>query len=307
MKTSPDNPTANVLPVSTTEEALVGAVAASGYPLQGIIARTLSASFSVVEEWDYVDDQTQENRNLDALATLNYGDGPRFDATLGLLIECKRSRHPFVFFRRVAATPAPRFPFVAGVPRDLVWVKGASGAMEVPPAVLMGLHQEPFVVAGPPACATMTRARLDGKKVELHGDESFREIILPLVKSLRYASAIYKRDRAPSHPTMLLCVAVIDAPMILIEDPEKVDAPVLCPWVRVIRREPNPDHLSWHKSRFYAIDVVHAAFIQTFIDEHMRTFGRLFADRSKAMKAVLNNGGRVEDLNSWTWQDVKPA
>jgi hypothetical protein len=150
----------------------------------------------------------------------------------------------------------------------------------------------------------MSRATVSGDKVSLSGDESFRDLVLPLVKSLRHALEIFKPVSGTPRPKMLLCVAVLDAPMLLVEDPLRPEDPVLCPWVRVVRREPNPNKDSRIRSRFYAIDVVHAGFLSSFVADHVLPFGEVFAERIRARPWLLAKGGIVEDLGNWSWDQI---
>jgi hypothetical protein len=315
MRSSPNNPSSNAVLAGIKEGTLIQAIATSGYPLQGVVARRLLSDFSVAEGWDFIDDTTNEHRNLDIRASHSYDTGTDVpNTTLSLLIECKRSRHPFVFFRRVTPAPIPRFPAIAGIPGGAVTIRErgkpaprggvSSRSTDVPPALALGLNTHPFVAAGPPECATMSRATASGDKVNLSGDESFKELVLPLVKALRHALGLFSVDRPPARPHLGLCVAVLDAPMLLVEDPEKPDEPMLCPWVRVTRREPNPDKLAWARSRFYAIDVVHAGFLSDFITNHIIPFGHAFAERVRLRGRLLVTGGTVENLEDWSWEGV---
>jgi len=117
MRQSSANPPQNVLPPSADEATLVQAIQMSGYPLQAIVAEKLmDAGFEVVEEWGYIDKDTDEQRSLDLLAFKKWGEDkhpvvPR----LILLIECKRTIHPFVFFKKVSVVPVPDFPVVSAV------------------------------------------------------------------------------------------------------------------------------------------------------------------------------------------------
>jgi hypothetical protein len=101
MKSHPDNPSGNVVPPGIVEPHLAEAIAASGYPLQGIVTAQLLADFSVLEEWGFVDDKTDEHRSLDIYAYQALSDKTNANLHVGLtlLIECKRSRHPFIFFQ----------------------------------------------------------------------------------------------------------------------------------------------------------------------------------------------------------------
>lgn len=117
MRTSSDNPSTNALAPSVKETELIRAISVSGYPLEGLVARQLTADFRIVEEWDFIDDTKNEHRNLDVLASRFYETGSADipNISLSLLVECKRSIHPFVFFKRVTTPPIPQFPAIAGV------------------------------------------------------------------------------------------------------------------------------------------------------------------------------------------------
>jgi hypothetical protein len=64
-----DNPIANTLGSAITDAMVEQAIRASGYPLQLIVAQTLSKNFSLQEEWSFVDPDTGAARTIDLLAT----------------------------------------------------------------------------------------------------------------------------------------------------------------------------------------------------------------------------------------------
>jgi hypothetical protein len=92
------NPKKNVLPPGVDEAELLRAIDTSGYPLQGLVAAKLSKHFKVSEEWGYLDRDTQDHRTLDLHAFRNFDAEPGATVQPGLvlLVECKRSVHPFV-------------------------------------------------------------------------------------------------------------------------------------------------------------------------------------------------------------------
>lgn len=100
---------------------------------------------------------------------------------------------------------------------------------------------------------------------------------------------------------MLLCVAVLDAPMVLIEDPETASDPVLCPWVRFERREATPGQHSWTKTRFYGIDVVHADFLDTYVSKHLIPYVTLFEERLISHGPLLNGRGAIDTVDGYEW------
>ena len=310
MRSEPTNPVANTLPKGLKEGELVQAIATSGYPLQGIVARKLQSSFTVIEEWEFVDDSTKEHRNLDLLALKRLAtDNGSSIGSVALLVECKRSRHPFIFFKKVTGVGPPRFPIIAGVPGGSVWVhegEARKRGVELAPATALGIDVDAFVTSGPPTCVSIARANVSGEKVTLSGSESFRELVLPLIKALRYSQTLYKKTSAPAYPVMLLCVAVLDAPMVLVEDPDKADDPVLCPWVRLERREPNTEN-SWTKTRFYGVDVVHADFLEEFLSDHLSQYIQLFKDRVTTHGNLLNGSAHIDTIDNFNWVRIKPG
>jgi hypothetical protein len=86
-------------------------------PLQGIVAgKLLSLGFTVAEEWGYIDRDTRKHRAIDVCAwrTLPRDEAHGISPTVDLVLECKRSRHPLVFFKKVADFGVPDFPAISG-------------------------------------------------------------------------------------------------------------------------------------------------------------------------------------------------
>jgi hypothetical protein len=309
MRTASHNPTSNALPPGLNESALVEAITLSGYPLQGAAAHILRKHFGVLEEWDYIDDHTDEHRNLDLLAFRKLeSDAGKPVGSLSLHIECKQSRHPFVFFKKVTDVSMSRFLMVAGIPSNTVFIKvpATGGTFDVTPATALGLDLHQFVTQGPPQCISMSRALPKGDKVELTGKDSFRDLIQPIVKGLRYAQKVYAQRNGPSFPVVTLGVAVIAGPLILVEDPTTANDPVLVPWVRLFRRESNRQEFSRTKSRVYGIDIVHADFLATFIADHVLPFAEVARQRMQSHQSVLDGKGTIEGAGAFSWDRVRP-
>lgn len=310
MRSSPDNPPKNALHTGTQESELVSAIESSGYPLQGIVASKLLPQFSLVEEWGYLDDQTNENRSLDihGFKQLKASEAARVSPSLVLLVECKRSRHPFVFFKQVVDRPAYAIATIDGIPNRDVWFHdGAGTSMQEVAARVLGLDSLPFVNAGPPVCASFSKAVASGKKVELSGSDPFNTVVLPLVKALRHTVKSYPSPRPADalYPALILCVAVMDAPMLVIDSPTLAHDPILSPWVRVVRHESFKTHIG-SQTRFYALDAVHIEFFDEYLSQHVTPFANAFAERAVAKSEVLRFGGQVANLGTWDWESVAP-
>lgn len=314
MKSAPENPQGNVLPPGIHPGGLARALELSGYPLQGIVAGMLEPEFHVIEEWGYIDRDTKEHRALDLYAhhAGSLGEVQTINPRLTLLIECKRSAHPYIFFRSTTANRPHRFPSISGFPKDFFKLQEAiSGRYrEISAAEILGLERHPFVSEGPVRCATFTKGTPSGDKVNLSGSDPFNSLVLPLTKALDHYVSLTRSSGWTNHlyPSLTLCISVLDAPMLVVDDPAKPGEPSLNPWVRIIRREANPDERArrsgWYK--FYTVDAVHLEFFSEYVRKHILPFFRHFADRVSVAADVLENGGLVDELDAWDWDALRP-
>jgi hypothetical protein len=137
MKGEPTNTPENQLGAGFTEEQLLEAVRKSGYPLQTIIASSLRIDFGVQEEWSFVDGDTGTLRTLDIVASRrmytpqNEGQ-PFVRPTLDLLIECKQSDLPFIFFMSATRPWLRDLPYIAGLAKDTVAIKPMTAGQRGP-------------------------------------------------------------------------------------------------------------------------------------------------------------------------------
>lgn len=312
MRQSKFNPSRNKLPPGIKEPALVQAIEISGYPLQGVTAAKLLGELSVTEEWGYIDRDSQEHRTLDVFAFKALTDDKlaNIQPLLIMLIECKRSEHPYVFFQNVTDRQIPRFPYIAGLQRGIVSIHERSGnrMQECPGDKALGLNALPFVQSGPPRCCAFSKAQPSGDKVRLSGSEPFNKLILPLIKASDHAADLYRSDPRPSRlfPALIVCVSVLDSPMMLVENPSKASDPMLMPWARVSRQEANRDRQNRLRYHFYAIDAVHIEFLDKYVSEKLLPFAREFGHRAVQMEEILFKGGTVANLDNWTWEEIKP-
>jgi hypothetical protein len=309
MDESENNPTGNKLASSVNEPNLVQAIASSGYPLQGIVTEKLVDNFGIYEEWGYIDRDSKEHRTLDVFAYMQFVAEGDVQPHLVLLIECKRSIHPYVFFKNVVDRAIPRFPTIAGLTNRSTTVTESNGnrSSDTSGADVLGLAQLPFVRPGPPHCSAFTKAIAQGDKVTLSGSDPFNSLILPLVKATDHASSLYAAGSRPSRlfATMILCVSVLDAPILLINSPNETSKPVLTPWVRVPRQEAYGDD-RWIKHVHYVVDIVHVDFFDEFVSQQLMPFANEFATRVRRQTEVLLRGGIVDDLDRWEWDEITP-
>lgn len=305
MNQTPNNPAGNKLGAGTDEPMLIRAIETSGYPLQGILADKLKGTFEVTEEWGYIDRDTQEHRSLDIFAFRKLATDGDVRPCLVLLVECKRSRHPYVFFRNVVNREIPGFPELAGLARYSITVKESSGKRMSMPAGsdLLGLDELPFVRPGPPHCSAFAKAIAEGKKVTMSGTDPSNSLILPLVKAMDHATSLYRVTPAPLHPTLILCLSVIDAPVMVVTSPREASTPLFTPWVRVPRQEAHPEH-NRINYKYYVVDLVHIDFFDAFLSDHLTPFVDEFASRAKKQSKILFKGGTVQNLDNWRWDEI---
>jgi hypothetical protein len=254
VNTKPGNPSRNRIPIGIKEQTLIDSIEKSGYPLQGVVAnKLLTRAFHVTEEWGYADRDTRDARSLDVAAYHGLGSerAAAVNPCLFLLIECKRSTHPYVFFRTATHPDISWFPHIADLPHGgVVLCKKNTPpnhriAQIVSASKALGLNNLPFVQPGTDISAAFSQAKPYSNRVELSGSEAFNALVLPLAKALHHACEVY-RQMGPSStifPRLILSTAVLDAPTMLVESPERASEPILTPWVRIIRQEPNPGRM----------------------------------------------------------------
>lgn len=317
MKQKPSNPERNRIPAGIGEADLIKGIEKSGYPLQGVVAaRLVKRGFAVSEEWAYSDRGTGEPRSLDVLAASER----RFDLraqvvpSIVLMIECKKSAHPYIFFGMVTSPDVLWFPSIFGLPHGGVSLKESKNPERheiVLASRALGLSELPFVSLATDRAASFSQAIPHGKdRVDLSGAEAFNNLILPLSKASDHAGSIFGHGHGPGYSTVFaraaFSVAVLDAPMILVEGPDRTLDPVYSPWVRVIRQEPKIDRLGGDAPfKHYAIDAVHIDFLDEYLEKHLSPFAQEFAHRAEKLGEVFLDGGEVPNLDSWSWNEIQ--
>jgi len=324
-----DNPQENELP-QPLKDYLKEAVRRSGYPLQTIVAAELLKNFTVTEEWGYQDRTTQEHRTLDIFAFKNLApenkSGLLVASSIALLMECKRSQHPFIFFKSETeqSRPLSGFPRICGVQR--VEFHQGTTSREVAPSACLGLETERFSIDVPPICTSLARVggkpeesrqhRRDsrghdsggepiGKGIVLTGSDAYNSILLPLISSLDFLAGYFPVSTHQLHPTISLAVCILDAPMVLSEGGPEDVALSMVPWARLIRRERKKLQHGYHHAQ-HVVDFVHRYALNAFVNEVLG-FATIVRERFIEKAVVFQRGhGVVNDLNNWVWSEVQP-
>lgn len=311
MRAVDSNPPENHIPPGIDEEALFSAIDGSGYPLQVRVATELKDAYSVLEEWGYRDPDTDTHRTLDIRAfrwadkvTAEQGS---INPGLLLLIECKRSKLPYVFFRSAVRDRAPGFPRVLGL-RSVTITTPDKASTQFEPERILGLDGDVPGVALPPVIAALSRAVPKGRRVSLSGKEPFNSLVLPLVKAVRHeitAQYVPKKGEGQLYPDLLVPLAVIDAPMLLVEAPAR--DPVLVPWVRLVRHERIKETSGRFNSEFFALEAVHASYFRTYVEHYLNPVAQLFSERVHRQAQIFRDDGQAPQLFGWSWDQVRPA
>jgi hypothetical protein len=289
-----------------THDQLVEAAKQSGFPLQSVVAAQLNDPFVVIEEWGFLDDESRKPRTLDVFALRKLG-GERVVGNLALLIECKRSDSPFVFFPSPIRTAAPTdFPPVAGLLGGKITLTDGRSSRDYSAAKLLQLKKLPFAHT-PPLCTAFAKARRKGDGVELAGDDIFRSIVLPLVSASHHLWTVWtpKGHREIIPTCIALNVCVLDAPLVVMMGDPDAPEPKALPWARLVWQGVTSLPL---KSVYehHVIDFVQRAFLPEFISKHVNPFATEFNRRLQACESVFRKGAaRVPNIEAWEWTDLK--
>ena len=310
-----DNPTSNQLGPGLTEDQLRVAVERSGFPLQTIVGNLLRSKpdaneekFCVQDEWSFVDRDTKELRTIDLLAELRlhgWDPQPRVRPHLNLLIECKQSPLPYVFFQTRVAPSLLDFPTVAGLRKDKIVIASDDdpSTWTFPVIHVLDLNVHPFQTA-PVFCHTFSKCVRKGAEIELSGSEAYNGLVLPLVKALQH----FVRAESPANTAwysdyhLMMGIAVVDAPMVGVTVKATGPSLVALPWVRVLRHEYEEEAEHWDREHLRLLDVVHKDYLQTYLDAHLMPFATCFAERVLRHTTELATGLAFipgMGVNSW--------
>jgi hypothetical protein len=315
MKSTDENPNGNALPPGVSEEQVAQAIAKSGYPLQTAVAAELRKSFRVQEEWSYIDTDSESLRTIDILAEKYLYDPvkehPRVRPTLNLLVECKQSDLPYIFFLSGAKVIAHKFPLLAGLFDDAINLKtddsGSSWTMSI--LMVLDLLGHPFISDKNECCSTFSKCVRKGNDLELSGSEPFNALLLPILKAMQH----FKKAEAPPKTAryfdchLVVGLALLDAPMIGVRLSEQGEqASFFAPWIRVSRHE-SYENEDWTKrSSLYAVEIIHKQFFERYLNEHLFPFADTFSKLALKHDIEIASGqGFASGLMEKTW-NVEP-
>lgn len=306
------NPQRNRLPPGVGDAHLEAAVRASGYPLQQRVVAKLGDDYWTQEEWAYVDWTTRTQRTLDLLIQRPFwSDDPnrfRVRPTLVLLIECKQSELPFVFFlqTRQGYSPPPTFAGLKSL-SVVVTTDDDRSRWHVEPAEALGLREHRFLLE-PPRSASLTKAVRKGSEIQMSGDQAYNSLILPLMS----AASHFVRTAHPVETafyfelSMVVRLAVVDAPMVAVRVTPQGEEFELRPWVRLLRHEPAEPQQQRRNETVAWIDVVHADFLTEYLERHVVPFMEELAVAAHRHHEELATGkGFARGMGADSWSNLE--
>lgn len=325
MEASPKNPGSIELGPGVSEEQVRTAIEKSGYPLQSVIGNLLRStggkyhdSFFVQEEWCYQDEDSKDLRTIDLLASLPVYDykalfnetQPRVRPELNILVECKQSPLPFVFFNAgIGSNGRGDFPTIAGLFNDAitVYTDDDPSTWSEPLIAALGLQRHPFQSA-PRFCHTLSKCVRKGAELELSGSDAYNGLVLPLVKSLKH----FVKTMAPPSTAwyfdcrLAVAVAVLDAPMLSAGIGEGGVVLTDVPWVRVLRHEYKEGDHQLDREMMCFIDVVHKDFFGTYLKEHLVPFAEGFGQSVLRHPTEIAVGtGFISGMEKDSWSNLE--
>jgi len=285
MKSSKNNPNSNALGAGLNENQIDVAISKSGYPLQLEIARVLKPKFGITEEWGYIDKITQEFRSLDIFANIYLYNPmkiePKVRPKLSLLIECKRSELPYIFFISDNTYSLFNFPFIIGL-KDVdscinITTDDDRSSWTLPLSDVLEFESHNFIYKDVNFCTTFSKCERKGKNIILSGSNSYNSLIFPLISAFEYYTKIVRPPKTAVYFDAYLsfCIGVIDAPMIGVSIKKKKHEKIFLPWVRLIKHDPKIENEFDIKQ--FVIDIVHKDFLSKYIENHLLPFADFYS------------------------------
>jgi hypothetical protein len=316
------------LPSGITLSDLQETIKRSGYPFQASIANVLreyldlgGSSAGIQEEWTYVDSEASQVRSIDIFAEANLlqpteGDPHRVTPLLNMLVECKQSDMPYVFFLR-ANSPKRLydFPEIIGLPTSRIFMVDPKGphdrilrfSMDLPN--LLEIWDFPFFDRPALFGISVSKlARRPGGKLELTGEEAYRSLTLPLLKACDHLKNVCRPSGSDKRfrCRMVICLVVLRAPMfgvIRSEDGEDLISPV--PWVRMNYLEPSRWSPESGASNVRYYDVVHEGHLATYMAELIEG-ARSLAERIDLVADFIADGKALAKLEDNAYRHLRP-
>ncbi|MFM9444902.1 hypothetical protein [Streptomyces acidiscabies] len=286
-----------------SEEILKDAIEKSGYLMQSTVVNKLAQHFPMLgrnsfiqEEWTYVDGDSGEVRAVDALVDFSLTE-PRerkrvnISPYLNLIVECKQSSLPYMFFLRDHPLSATmNFPELGGMREGSMSLFFGSDDFDAEkerkdrfPGYGISYHDAlhfmdiPFFRGQmcPLAISLSKAAWRKGGSLELTGEDAYRSLTLPIFKAMDHLTTLVRPgeeepegERRFMNLRFVLGLAVLRAPMVAVSRDSSDEALKNIPWVRMSRLEPAPlsrGGRSRTEGNVRLYDIVHEDFLDQYL------------------------------------------
>jgi hypothetical protein len=315
MNQAKNNPISNNINSGLNDSEIDNAILKSGYPLQTIIADKLRKEFYTQEEWSFIDSKTKEIRAIDIhaekhLYELTNKSQPRVRPSLNLVIECKQSEMPYVFFLSPQPIQTTNYPLFSGLfHKDIsINTDDDNSTWNVPLISCLGHTQHDFLFNTSPSCMTFSRCVRNGKDIALSGKDAYQHLVMPLVKSLQHLDNV---EQPPKTAIFFDChitvgIGVVDAPMIGVKVSGDKHETELLPWVRVSRHESYENDDWTERQKVFSIDIVHKDFFEIYLNNNLLPFARSLSEKILKHQAIVAEGkGFVKGMGKDSWHNIE--
>ncbi len=315
MKQNSNNPKSNVLGSGLSDSDIEKAILKSGYPLQTVIADILRKDFYTQEEWSFIDPKTKEIRAIDIhaekpLYEFSNENQPRVRPTLNLIIECKQSELPYVFFLSPEQVRTTNYPLFAGLFEKNISINtdDDNSTWQTPIIDCLGKRNHDFLVKSVPSCMTFSKCVRKGKDIALSGTDAYQNLVMPLVKSVQHLDNTERPPKTAyyfdSHITV--GIGVIDAPMIGVKINGDEHETELLPWVRVSRHESYENEEWSERQEVYSFDIVHKDYFEKYLKNNLIPFAEELSEKILKHQEVLADGkGFAKGMGKDSWKNVE--
>jgi len=313
VKASIKNPEENKLPSGVAISDVEDAVTKSGYPLQLIISELIQSEFYLQHEWSFIDQETKKVRNMDILASKYlYGDsdqGTRVRPELNLLIECKQSELPYVFFITPTNPNETMTPDICGLNSTDIEINTDDdlSTWVYPIREAVNLNKHEFMSNVIP-CITFSKSVRKNRGLDLSGSSAYNSLIHPLIKAIDF----YKELKKPRSTHVYFdChyvkgIGVLDAPMICSRTIGERNELFFSPWVRLYRSLPIEENLPFKDAEVCAIDIVHKNFFSEYINNHLIPYTKYFSKQIiKHSQVIADNKAYVKGMGTYHYRNVE--
>jgi hypothetical protein len=296
-------------------EDINNAIRKSGYPLQNKVVNIIKKLIpNINEEEGYLDKKTKELRSIDISAQKplwNYKEKqPRVRPELNLLIECKQSELPFIFFLSDNIKETPNFPIFAGLHSNNIEITTDDDASTWSFSInqILELHNNKFIRNDPIFCTTMSKCERKGKSIELSGSNSFNNLIFPIISAMDFFIHEEKPSKSAQYFDlhMVIGLGVLDAPMIGVKIYGNKHKIKPIHWVRIVRHHPDKYDYWENKENIFGIDIVHKDYLKEYLEKHLLPFADEYSKRVIRHTEVLASGKAfISGMEKDSWNNIE--